>query len=185
VTQGLSFRPATALDGARYARDIGTDSAATFRGRLSSATRCFVVESEGRLLHASWVTTAAAWTREIGGYLRVPRGHAYVYESYTLAEARGRGIYPFALLSIAAWLSAEQVHTVWVAVEASNQASRRAVEKAGFEPRFQIHYRRHLGRLRVTTSGDGGDRLELAAPEKKHWAALLHSKRSQEKPQRG
>lgn len=175
ILEELSFREATAIDGDRYAADIGTDSAATFRARLSEATRCFVVESGGRFVHATWMTTAAAWAREIGAYLQPPSGHAYVYESFTRAEVRGRGVYPFALRSIAAWLTETQAHTVWVAIEASNSASARAVAKAGFEPRFTIDYQRRLGRLRVKASSrrDERDLPELMNPPTKR-SEVLH-----------
>lgn len=178
VAEGLSFKEATPADGARYARDIGTDSTSTFQARLSDATRCFVVESGGRLVHATWMTTAAAWTREVAGYLRPPAGHAYVYESFTRAQVRGRGVYPFALASIAAWLAETDVHTIWVAVEASNSASARAVAKAGFEPRVAFHYQRRLGRLQVRTSNraEQGERLELTRPPPKPFS--FPSKRS-------
>jgi Acetyltransferase (GNAT) family len=167
AVEGLWLKEAAASDGPRYAVDIGTDSAATFRARLSDATRCFVVESEGRFVHATWMTTAAAWTREVGAYLCPPHRHAYVYESFTRAEVRGRGVYPFALRSIAGWLAREDVETVWVAVEASNAASRHAVAKAGFEPRFEIAYRRTMGRLQVVTPPPAGTEdqpLEVTAP---------------------
>ena len=75
----LSFREANAEDGSLYARDIGTDSAFTFASRLSDATRCFLVEEGAHIVHSSWMTTAAAWTREIRRYLSPPEGDGYVY----------------------------------------------------------------------------------------------------------
>jgi ribosomal protein S18 acetylase RimI-like enzyme len=147
--EGLEFRVATATDADDYARDIGTDSAATFRARLSDATRCVVVVRNDRLVHASWITTAAAWTRELRRYLHPPTGDAYIYESFTAAAARGLGIYPFALRNIVALLRAEERGTAWVAVEADNAASLRAVTKAGFEEAFRIPYVRRLGVLKI------------------------------------
>jgi hypothetical protein len=150
--QDLVLRWATVADAASYARDIGTDSAASFRSRLSDDVWCLVVESDRKLVHASWVTTTAAWTREVGGYLSPPKGGAYVYESFTRADSRGRGIYPSALEGIVTGLKGKGVDTVWVAVEAGNDPSRRAITKAGFTERFRISYRRRLGRLRVDGS---------------------------------
>ncbi len=97
---GLTSRRATAADAELYARVIGTDSAATFRRRLTDTTHCVLVHLGDELLHASWVTTGAAWTREIAAYLVPPAGDAYVYESFTRPQARGRGVYPFALVPI-------------------------------------------------------------------------------------
>ncbi|MGH2699540.1 MAG: GNAT family N-acetyltransferase [Actinomycetota bacterium] len=146
----LAFVEAAASDGSRYARDIGTDSRTTFAARLSDASRCFLVVEEGKVLHATWVTTRSAWTRELGGYLLAPGGDCYVYESFTRADARGRGVYPFALEGICAWAAAQELGRVWIGVEADNNPSRRAVAKAGFEPQLTISYRRSLGRLEVS-----------------------------------
>ncbi|MGH2749766.1 MAG: GNAT family N-acetyltransferase [Actinomycetota bacterium] len=145
----LDFVKAERSDAARYAGDIGTDSKVTFAGRLSHTTHCFFVSDGRKMLHATWVTTRAAWTRELGGYLLVPEGDCYVYESFTRSDARGRGIYPFVLKGICAWAAAQGLRRVWVGVESANAASRRAVSKAGFEPRLTIAYRRSAGRLSV------------------------------------
>jgi ribosomal protein S18 acetylase RimI-like enzyme len=149
AVEGLEFRIATPADADDYARDIGTDSAATFRARLSEATRCVVVVRNGRLAHASWITTAAAWTRELRCYLQPPEGDAYIYESFTTEEARGLGIYPFALRNIVSLLRSEGRGTAWVAVEDDNAASLRAVTKAGFREAFRIPYYRRLGVLKI------------------------------------
>jgi len=145
----LLFRRATADDAGIYARDIGTDSASTFRRRLSDATRCFVVESKGHLVHASWVTTAAAWTRELHSYVKPPRGDAYIYESFTRADTRGRGVYPLALNGICSRLGQDGVAHAWVAAEEDNPASIRAITKASFEEAFRVSYERRFGGLHI------------------------------------
>jgi hypothetical protein len=145
----LTFAQATVDDAARYARDVGTDSASTFSSRLSEGTNCFVVLSGDLIVHATWVTTTAAWTRELRTYLVPPAGDAYVYESFTRVEARGRGAYPFALLHISSLLAGRGLKRVWVGVETHNGPSLRAVAKAGFEEAFGVRYRRRLGRLHV------------------------------------
>jgi ribosomal protein S18 acetylase RimI-like enzyme len=145
----VSFRRATPSDGIAYERDIGTDADSTFRARLTPTTRCYLVEGEGKLLHASWVTKSRAWTAEISGSISPPPGDAYVYESFTRADARGRGIYPFALSSMCADLGAEGARRVWVGVESDNVPSIRAISKAGFTEAFELHFSRRLGRVRV------------------------------------
>lgn len=147
--EGARCRPATSDDATAYARDIGTDTADTFRARLSDATGCYVVEMDDRLVHASWVTTAGAWTRELRAYLDPPTGHAYIYESFTAPSARGRGIYPFALAEICRDAVRRGLARVWVAVEEDNPASLKAVTKAGFAAAFTIEVARRWGRLDV------------------------------------
>lgn len=145
----LSFREATTRDASRYATDIGTDSASTFRRRLSPWTHCYVVDDGTRFLHASWVTTSRAWTSEIRGYISPPVGDSYVYESFTRPETRGRGIYPFALFSICAEMAEQRVGRVWVGVEAGNAASIRAITKTGFEEGFELSFHRVWGRVHI------------------------------------
>jgi GNAT superfamily N-acetyltransferase len=140
----------TIADAQQFARDIGTESPRTFRSRLSDETRSFVVERDGRFLHSSWVTTACAWIREVRRYFECPSEGAYVYESYTRPEARGRGVYPWALARIGEWLVARGVEQLWVGIEAANPASLRAVTKAGFEEAFDVTYKRRLGRLKLS-----------------------------------
>jgi ribosomal protein S18 acetylase RimI-like enzyme len=149
AAQGLVFRRAEGKDAARYASDVGTDSGTTFTRRLADDVTCFIVEDGRKILHASWVTTSAAWTREVQALLAPPPGDAYVYESFTRADARGRGIYPFALAGMVTELAARGIERVWVGVEASNEPSRRAIAKAGFEEGFQIRFSRRHGKLRL------------------------------------
>lgn len=152
----LVFRGASPADGPLYAREIGTDSAVTFGRRLTPTTNCFFVFGGDELLHASWVTTGAAWTREIDAYVVPPPGDAYVYESFTRPEARGRGVYPFALRGICEWAADADVPRVWVAVESGNAPSLKAIRKAGFEPAYEMRYGRRVGRLSLVVDQPEG-----------------------------
>ena len=142
-----------------YERDIGTDSALTFKQRLSSETRCYLVLDGGRALHATWVTTGSSWVRELRRYFKPPNGHAYVYESFTRSDARGRGVYPFALRGICADLAIQGIECVWVAVEVGNTPSLKSVSKAGFEQAFELSYRRRWGS--ISLSEPHGPKVEL------------------------
>jgi hypothetical protein len=157
----LEFVAATRADGARYARDIGTDSAATFASRLTETTHCFLVTHGDKVLHATWATTRSAWTRELGGYLMVPRGDCYVFESFTRADSRGRGVYPFGLKGICEWAVKQGLKRVWIGVESGNVASLRAIAKVGFEPQLTISFRRSVGRLQVTGGGCPQENIEM------------------------
>ncbi|MDQ4095819.1 MAG: hypothetical protein M3174_06430 [Actinomycetota bacterium] len=161
--EGLIFKRAQRSDSAAFARDIGTDSAATFESRLTNGTRCYLVLEGPKILHSTWVTTTASWVREIARYFLPPAGDAYVYESFTRADARGRGVYPFALHHIARDLAGDRVVRVWVAVEADNEPSLRAISKAGFEKSFELSYRRRFGRLTLDPLRGPG------AEQASHW----------------
>ncbi len=144
---GIELQQATAFDAPAYERDIGTDSAKTFRARLSEETQCYLAKSERRILHASWVTTEAVWTREVRRYFKPPRGDAYLFASFTRPEARGRGIYPFVLRALSVRLEARSIARIWIGVIGDNPASFKAVRKAGFSEAFRTPYRRRLGVL--------------------------------------
>ena len=153
---GLGLRYATPDDARRYARDVGTESPRTFRLRLTSSTRCLLVLEGDRILHSSWVTEGDAWTVELRRYVSPPPNEAYVYESLTQTDARGRGLYPLALK----WIchdAAQNFERVWVGVEDDNVPSLKAVTKAGFQEALSVDFRRRLGRTTL--------RLEAAAGE--------------------
>lgn len=159
--RGLRFVEATPQDAAAYEKHIATDSARTFAARLGPGMHCFLAMDGTRIVHATWVTTVAAWTRELRAYLVPPPRHAYIYESYTTPEARGRGAYPFVLANIVGWAKGNGLERLWVAVEADNAASLRAVEKAGFRRDFEISFARSLGRLEIVLPKPSGSRLAL------------------------
>lgn len=147
--EDLTFRRAVEEDGASFAEEIGTDSPRTFAARLSEREECYLVLLSNRIVHSSWVTKDAAWTRELRAYVRPPAGGAYVYESFTAPAARGKSAYPYALSNIAADLVGDDVSYLWVAAEADNQPSLRAITKAGFAQRARVGYRRSLGKLAI------------------------------------
>ena len=91
----------------------------------------------------------------------VPGGDCYVYESFTRADARGLGIYPFELMGICAWAKQQGLSHVWVGVESGNAASLKAVAKVGFEPQFTISFRRNVGRLEVIGGQCPPGRIEM------------------------
>lgn len=145
----LEFRRGGPDDAAAYERDIGTDSAWSFRRRLTDGTGCYVVLENDRILHASWTTTRSAWTGELRSYIRPPAGDAYVYESYTRPETRGRGIYPFALRNMCADLAGRGIERIWVGVEPDNAPSVRAIAKAGFGEAMDLPFERRMFRVRL------------------------------------
>lgn len=168
---GLATRRATAADADRYARDVGTDSAHTFRGRLGPRSHCYLVLDEERILHASWVTTAGAWVGEIRRYFIAPAASAYVYESFTHPDARGRGIYPATLWHIASDAAGDGRGELWIGVGEDNRSSVRAIAKAGFIPAFDVSFSRRWGRVHVEDVS--GPRSDEAADILRHgWSPM-------------
>jgi ribosomal protein S18 acetylase RimI-like enzyme len=134
------MRWATTEDRDAHAELLGTDPSPPLADRLSEDHRCYLALEGGRALHATWCSTTATWTEELQTYLAPPPGDAYIYESFTRADARGRGIYPMVLRSIAALLHLEGTRRLWVGVEETNLASVHAIRKGGFEDAFAISF---------------------------------------------
>lgn len=171
VIPGWALRQASAADATGYVRRVGTESASTFRRRLEGA-RCYLVLEKGDIMHSSWVATGPTWTRELRLWVRPPSGDAYIYESFTHPEARGRGIYPFALANILLTLEDEGARRAWIAADSGNAPSLRSISKAGFEPAFDVVYRRRWGRVLVG---------EPQGPEAAQGAQMLGGKLPREK----
>jgi RimJ/RimL family protein N-acetyltransferase len=123
---------------------------------LSSSTACLLVLEGDRIVHSSWVTDGDAWTVELRRYVSPPPHDAYVYESFTRADARGRGLYPLALK----WIchhAARQSQRVWVGVEDDNAPSLRAVTKAGFREALSVEFDRRVGRTTLRVEAVPGE----------------------------
>jgi GNAT superfamily N-acetyltransferase len=110
---------------------------------------CWIADEGGRLVHASWVATQAAWVGEAARCFIVPPGDAYIYESFTRPEMRGRGVYPAVLTTISQTLGERGTGVLWIAAETTNHASLRAIHKAGFVHSFEVSVRRRGGRVDV------------------------------------
>lgn len=134
------MRWATTGDTDSQAELLGTDPSPPLVDRLSDTNRCFLALEGGRALHATWCSTTATWTEELQTYLAPPSGDAYIYESFTRADARGRGIYPLVLRTIASMVHGEGIRRLWVGVEETNVASVRAIRKGGFALAFSISF---------------------------------------------
>ena len=105
--------------------------------------------------------------RELRRYFRPPPSSAYIYESFTRADARGRGVYPLALKGICEDLHSDGIDEAWVAVEEDNPPSLKAIKKAGFEEAFKVTYKRRLGTIRVEVpTGPRADVCLLCFPKK-------------------
>jgi GNAT superfamily N-acetyltransferase len=87
-----------------------------------------------------------------GGWLPLPAGTVCLEDSVTAAAYRGRGLAPAAWSAIAAQLSHENIAIMLTKVAEENAASRRAVEKAGFQSTAIMSLRRVGGRSRVDVS---------------------------------
>ena len=102
-----------------------------FRRFLARGDRGVYGYLGGRMVHRSWLvrgpTVMTLWSRF--GAWPVAAGAAYIHYCETAPDARGRNIYPAALIHLARDSGAGDL---FIATEEANAASRRGIEKAGF-----------------------------------------------------
>lgn len=117
------------------------------QARLAAGEACAVVRSKGAVVAYCWATTSAAPVEEIGCRVVPVEGEIYLYDAYTAPSWRGRRLFPAMLGALTAWARSRGKHRALIFAMASNVASARAIEHAGFE-RFQTVTRVDVCRAR-------------------------------------
>jgi len=110
--------------------------------RWSRGDICYAAYVNGTCVHTSWVTRVGAPLGEVHQWLELDANEAYIYDCYTDGNYRGKRIFPAVLSSILQTLFADGVARVWIAAEAQNHSSARAILTAGFGEAGRIEYRK-------------------------------------------
>jgi RimJ/RimL family protein N-acetyltransferase len=130
-----------------------------FGAREELSDRAFGLIERDRLVNLGWVRIAREVEAlpEIGHRLviRLDRAEPIIYDCWTPPEHRGHGHYPLALREASNQLLAEY-QRVWIYCRATNRASARGIEKAGFVMRFTLTRTRFFG-LEWRTSKEFGE----------------------------
>jgi ribosomal protein S18 acetylase RimI-like enzyme len=131
--------------------DAGPVSA--LRRQLRAGHQLWIVTTGERVAFACWLQrdTAPVFAAR-GGTLRLPPGVCCLEDSATAPDFRGRGIAPAAWSSLATAAERDGYTTVITKVEVDNQASIRALEKAGFSEIAHMRLARRWLNTRVTLS---------------------------------
>ena len=80
-----------------------------------------------------WMARTPIWVGEIGNTVVPAPGEVYFYDAFTMPAWRGRGLF-FGLLSgLLAHARGQGFDRGLIIVDTRNRASRRVIEKAGFE----------------------------------------------------
>ncbi|MCC7104886.1 MAG: GNAT family N-acetyltransferase [Chloroflexi bacterium] len=104
--------------------------------RLDEEHRVYLAYVDDRPATYGW---SARRTAHIGGldiWLWVPPEDRYLWDFVTLRDFRGRGLYPALLAHIIA--TEADASLFWISHMPGNEASRRGILKAGFEPAGEI-----------------------------------------------
>ena len=82
----------------------------------------------------AWTARGPVEVPELGRTLRLGKYDAYIHSVFVAPSARGRAVAPVMLEHLAKELRASDAYRSWALIEAHNQASIRAFQKASFTP---------------------------------------------------
>lgn len=148
-------------DDSPFAR-IGAAEVAEARAHIRAGNRLYLARLGAASVGYGWCATEAASIGELRLSFTLPARNRYLWGFVTLAEWRGRGIYPQLLRAIlAAELGAAD--RFWIGHEPGNVASSRGILKAGFRRVGDIYF----------LPGGGLGLLADGAPERGSAAAAV------------
>lgn len=128
--------------------------------RFSIGHRAYVAFVNETPAAWGWVATQQAQIGELGFSFVIPRTERYLWNFVTLAEHRGRGIYP-RLLEAIVQAECTEAERFWIAYAPENHASGVGILKAGFVTVAEISFDSN-GRAAVGEHSAGGGRIASA-----------------------
>ncbi|MFQ5912745.1 MAG: GNAT family N-acetyltransferase [Nitrospinota bacterium] len=100
--------------------------------RLERGEIFFGAVHEGKIVSYCWLAQGKIGIEEINLAVCTQPGEVYLYDAYTLAPWRGKGLYPVVLREMLQYAGQNGFSRALIFVAADNTASRRGVLKAGF-----------------------------------------------------
>lgn len=140
--------------------------------RIDGGQVCVVARHGADVIAYCWLTWRPEWVAEIDRFVVPGPDEAYLYEAFTQPAWRGRGLFSSMLFRLLGYARAQGRRRALIFVLTDNSASRRAIERTGFElfqtvSRVEVCGLRRLwfrgpraGRARVTlvARADGASR---------------------------
>jgi hypothetical protein len=117
------------------------------RNRIARGGRCVGFFWEGGLANLAWVTRNHLELEE-GLSLEEPDSVG-IFDCLTFPQYRSRGFYTESLIQLAQEARMEGLARAVIAVDPGNMPSIKGIERAGFEPVFQLSRERRLGTRRI------------------------------------
>ena len=115
-------------------REVGPFEVSDGLERLRRGDVCYTVSMDGRLAHFTWVQRSG-WhpIREAGVTVPVESGEFWLYNGWTAAWARGKGIYVATLKHIIDDHFDQGYRTAWGYTSQANVTSQKGIGRAGLE----------------------------------------------------
>jgi GNAT superfamily N-acetyltransferase len=101
--------------------------------RLRDGQACAIAHHETELVAYCWLSCTPVWVGEIGRTVIPGPEDVYLYDAFTMPEWRGRGLFSAMIAPLLALARSRHRRRALIFVGAGNRASRRAIERAGFE----------------------------------------------------
>ena len=140
-----------AADDVALLEELPTIGAHEARERRAAGAELWLVREGTRAAFACWIFRERTPVFAAkGGWLTLPPNTVCLEDSVTSPDYRGRGLAGGAWSEIARGLQSRHVAAMITKVAEDNTASRRAVEKAGFEPIAMMTLTRRALRSQVT-----------------------------------
>lgn len=132
--------------------------------RIESGTRAFTIVIDGKLAHSGWLVPrqSESTMTEVDQTLKLPEHSAALFDFYTHPDHRGRGLYGANISHMLAQVFAEpSTAYAYIAVLADNVASRKAIERAGFQYVGSFHWASRLGKISKSADACFADAPEV------------------------
>jgi RimJ/RimL family protein N-acetyltransferase len=151
----LEVRPLSATDLEAYLALRDDEDYATVNARLRRGDLCFASWSGDQLVGGAWVRFDRIWISELGKGLSLTPREVFGYASFTNRHYRRQGAATVRAEATIHHLQGLGYQRIVAYVLRENLASRRSLDKLGFEPEGRIRWF-HLGRIGIERSTGTG-----------------------------
>jgi GNAT superfamily N-acetyltransferase len=104
------------------------------RRRLNAGQLCFIARCQGRIVSSAWMALGRAWIDYLACEVLLAPDDAYLYESYTLPDYRGRGVPTERSRQEVEYLRRKGCRRMIAVISPENRAAVRHAERAGWKP---------------------------------------------------
>jgi len=140
LQQSLSFSNLAEDEIEEYCRFCPDTSAAEVKRRLAEGQLCFVLRLKGEIVHGVWATTGRAYVDYLSSEFNLRQDVAYIYDSFSSPEYRGRGLPLIRFRCMLPRLRAMGCRRVIAAIFPENKGGIRPPLKAGYRYYGTIGY---------------------------------------------
>ena len=133
------------------------------RSGSATARSCAIAHHETEVVAYCWLASTPVWVGEIGHAVVPGPEDVYLYDAFTMPGWRGRGLFSAVISPLLALARSRGRSRALIFVGAGNRASRRAIERAGFEIVHTVSRVELWGLTRLWFSGPKSSRVTFVA----------------------